>query len=70
MLRMYVMHHPKKWEEYLPIVEFAYNTGYQDSFRMNPIEALYGRSCNTPINWSALVDRVLSRYDMLKYMEQ
>jgi transposase InsO family protein len=24
MLRMHVLHHPKKWEEYLPLVEFAY----------------------------------------------
>jgi len=29
MLRMHVMHQPKKWEDYLPLVEFAYNNGYQ-----------------------------------------
>jgi hypothetical protein len=23
MLRMHVMHQPKKWEDYLPLVEFA-----------------------------------------------
>ena len=28
MLRMYVMHQQRKWEEYLPLVEFAYNNGY------------------------------------------
>jgi hypothetical protein len=28
MLRMHVMHQPKKWEEYLPFVEFAYNNNY------------------------------------------
>jgi hypothetical protein len=28
MLRMHVMHQPRKWEEYLPLVEFAYNNGY------------------------------------------
>ena len=28
MLRMYVMHQHRKWEEYLPLVEFAYNNGY------------------------------------------
>jgi hypothetical protein len=31
MMRMHVMHQPKKWEDYLPLVEFAYNNGYQES---------------------------------------
>jgi hypothetical protein len=43
MLRMYVMDKPSKWEVYLHLVEFAYNNGYQDSLRMSPFEALYGR---------------------------
>jgi len=25
---------------------------------MSPFEALYGRSCNAPISWSDLVDRL------------
>jgi hypothetical protein len=41
MLRMYAMHQPKKWEDYLPLVEFAYNNGYQESLKMSPFEALY-----------------------------
>ena len=28
MLRMYVMHQKRKWEEYIPLVDFAYNNGY------------------------------------------
>lgn len=28
MLRMHVMHQQRKWEEYLPLVEFAYKNGY------------------------------------------
>ena len=43
MLRMHVMHQPKKWEDYLPLVEFAYNNSYQESLKMSPFEALYGR---------------------------
>jgi hypothetical protein len=27
MLRIHVMHQPKKWEDYLPLVEFSYNNG-------------------------------------------
>lgn len=37
---------------------------------MNLFEALYGRSCNTVIKWSDLVNRVLIRMDMLVEMEQ
>jgi transposase InsO family protein len=48
MLRMHVMHQPKKWEDFLPLVEFTYNNGYQESLKMSPFEVLYGRLCNTP----------------------
>jgi hypothetical protein len=43
MLRMHVMHQPKKWEYFLPLVEFAYNNGYQESLKMSPFKVLYGR---------------------------
>jgi hypothetical protein len=43
MLRMHVMHHPKKWEYYLPLIDFSYNNGYQESLKMSPFEALYDR---------------------------
>ena len=66
---MYVMHQQRKWEEYLPLVKFAYN-GYQESLRMSPFEALYGWSCNTPISSSDLVSKVLIGPNMLEDMEQ
>jgi hypothetical protein len=43
MLRMYVMDNPSKWDDYLHLVEFSYNNGYQDSMKMSPFEYLYGR---------------------------
>jgi len=43
MLRMHVMHHSNKWEDYLSLVEFDYNNDYQESLKMIPFEALYGR---------------------------
>jgi hypothetical protein len=43
MLRMYLMDKPSKWEDYLHLVEFAYNNGYQASLKMSPFESLYGR---------------------------
>ena len=70
MLRMHVMHQPKKWEDYLPLVEFVYNNGYQESLRMSPFEVHYGRHCNTPVNWSNPINRISFGPDMLKEMEQ
>jgi hypothetical protein len=70
MLRMHVMHQPRKWEDYLPLVEFAYNNGYQASLKMSPFEVLYGRQCNTPVSWSNPVNRISIGPDMLKEMEQ
>jgi hypothetical protein len=69
MLRMHVMHYPKKWEDYLPLVEFSYKNGYQESLNMIPFEALYGTQCNIPINWSNPVDRITIEPDMPKEIE-
>ena len=46
---MYVMGKPTRWEDYLHLVEFAYNNGQQASLGMSPYEALYGRRCRTPV---------------------
>jgi hypothetical protein len=66
MLRMHVMHQPKKWEDYLPLVEFAYNNGYQKSLKMSPFKVLYGRPCNTLVSWSNPVNRFSIGLDILK----
>ena len=50
MLRMNVRDHPKKWEDYLHLVEFAYNNYYQDSVKLSPFKILYGTKCNTLIS--------------------
>ncbi|RVW37589.1 Transposon Ty3-I Gag-Pol polyprotein [Vitis vinifera] len=34
------------WDDYLPLVEFAYNNSFQASIGMTPFEALYGRRCD------------------------
>ena len=69
MLRMYVMDKPSKWEDYLHLVEFAYNNNFQFSAGMSPFEILYGCKCNTPISWSGQVDRLILQLDLLKDME-
>jgi hypothetical protein len=70
MLRMYVMDKPSKWEDYLHLVEFSYNNGYQASLKMSPFEALYGRKCNTPISWDNPADRAVVGPELLKEMEE
>ena len=59
MLRMYVMDKPTKWEDYLHLLEFAYNNGQQASLGMSSYEYLYGRRCRTPMNWDNLVNRIV-----------
>jgi hypothetical protein len=41
-----------KWDKHLPLAEFSYNNSYQESIKMSPFEALYGRPCRTPLSWS------------------
>ena len=50
-LWMYVRDHPKKWEDYMHLVEFAYKNHYHASAKLSHFEILYGRKYNTPISW-------------------
>ena len=45
-----MMHQQRKWEEYLPLVEFSYNNRYHESLRMSLFKALYDHICNTHIS--------------------
>jgi hypothetical protein len=69
ILRMYVMDKPSRWEDYLHLVEFAYNNGYHTSLKMSPFKALYGRKCNTLVSWDNPADRAVVGPEMLKEME-
>jgi hypothetical protein len=50
MLRIHVMDQPSKWEDYLHLVEFDYNNGYQASLKMSLCYTLYGKKCNMPVS--------------------
>ena len=63
------MDKPSRWEDYLHLVEFAYNNGYHASLKMSPFEALYGRKCNTSVTWDNLDDRTVVGPELLKEME-
>jgi hypothetical protein len=56
---MFEMDKPSKSEDYLHLVEFSYNNGYQDSLIMSPFEALYGSKFDTPVSWDNPTDRVV-----------
>jgi hypothetical protein len=70
MLRACVLEFPQKWDDCLPLAEFSYNNSYQESIKMAPFEALYGRQCRTPLNWSEPGARSFFRPDMVKETEE
>jgi len=51
MLRACALSSKVSWVKWLPLPEFSYNNSYQESIKMAPFEALYGRKCRTPLNW-------------------
>ncbi|WVZ76647.1 hypothetical protein U9M48_024603, partial [Paspalum notatum var. saurae] len=70
MLRECALTYSTKWDECLSLAEFAYNNRYQKSLGMVPFEALYGRRCRTPLNWSKLGERVTFSPDLVKLAEE
>lgn len=63
------MQQPTQWEEYLHLVEFAYNNGYHASLQMSPFEVLYGWKCRTSTSWGGPEDKLRLGPEMLKEME-
>ena len=70
MLRACVIHYDKNWDKYLPLAEFSYNNSYQASLKMAPFEALYGRRCRTPLNWSQAGERQVYGPDLVAEAEE
>ena len=50
ILRVYCSRESKKWIQYLPLVEYAYNSSYHSSIDMTPFKALYGQDYLSPLN--------------------
>jgi hypothetical protein len=66
MLRASILHFDKSWDKCLSLAEFSYNNSYQASLKMAPFDALYGRRCRTPLNWSEAGERELFGPDLVK----
>jgi hypothetical protein len=59
MLHTCVLNDGPKWDKHLPLADFSYNNSYQETIKMSPFEALYGRPCRTPLSWSESGERVI-----------
>jgi transposase InsO family protein len=70
LLRACVLQFDKSWDKCLALAEFSYNNSYQASLKMAPFEALYGRRCRTPLNWSQLGERVVYGPDLFTEVEE
>ena len=59
MLRTCILEWKGDWERQLPLVEFAYNNSFHASIGTAPFEALYGRTCRSPLCWEEVGDHQL-----------
>ena len=66
MLRAYVISFLEKLDKRLTLAEFSYNNSYQESIRMAPFEALYGKKCRTPLNQVEVGDHGYFGPDFIK----
>ncbi|XP_072072066.1 uncharacterized protein [Arachis hypogaea] len=65
MLKACVLDQPTSWDQYMPLVEFAYNNSYHVSIGMAPYEALYRRKCQSPLCWYEAREKSLIEPEML-----
>jgi hypothetical protein len=70
MLCAYVLTDGSKWDKHLPLDELSYNNSYQESIKMPPFKALYGRPCRTPLSWSESGERVIFGPDIVTEAEE
>ncbi|GJW11359.1 putative nucleotidyltransferase, ribonuclease H [Tanacetum coccineum] len=54
------------WDEYLCLVEFAYNNSWHASFKAAPFELLYGRKCRAPICWDEVGERLIEGPELIE----
>jgi hypothetical protein len=65
-----VLQYGNNWDKCLSLAEFSYNNSYQSSLKMTPFEALYGRRCRTPLNWSQAREREIFGPDLVLEAEE
>jgi hypothetical protein len=70
MLRSCALQDKSGWDKKLPYAEFSYNNSYQASLKMSLFQALYGRSCRTPLLWDQPGERQVFSPDVLLEVEE
>jgi hypothetical protein len=66
MLRACALEWTGNWDEYLCLVEFAYNNSWQASIKMAPFELLYGRKCRAPICWEEVGEKIIEGPELVQ----
>nr|GFD31903.1 putative nucleotidyltransferase, ribonuclease H [Tanacetum cinerariifolium] len=54
------------WDDYICLVEFAYNNSWHASIKCAPFKMLYGRKCCAPICWDQVRERVIEGPEMIE----
>ena len=66
MLRTCAIEWSGNWDDYLCLVEFAYNNSWHASIGMAPFEALYGRKCRAPTCWDEVGERIIEGPELVR----
>nr|GFC49099.1 retrotransposable element Tf2 [Tanacetum cinerariifolium] len=66
MLRSCALEWTRNWDDYICLVEFAYNNSWHASIKCAPFEMLYGRKCRAPICWDQVGERVIEGPKMIE----
>ncbi|GJS30598.1 retrotransposon protein, putative, ty3-gypsy subclass [Tanacetum coccineum] len=68
MLRSCALEWAGNWDDYICLVEFAYNNSWHASIKCAPFEMLYGRKCRAPICWDQVGERILEGPEMCEWI--
>nr|GFD09244.1 putative nucleotidyltransferase, ribonuclease H [Tanacetum cinerariifolium] len=66
MLRSCALEWTGNWDDYICLVEFAYNNSWHASIKCTPFEMLYGRKCRATICWDQIGERVIEGPEMIE----
>nr|GFC62732.1 putative nucleotidyltransferase, ribonuclease H [Tanacetum cinerariifolium] len=66
MLRSCALEWTGNSDDYICLVEFAYNNSWHASIKCTPFEMLYGRKCRAPICWDQVEERVIEGPEMIE----
>ena len=66
MLRACALEWTGNWDDYLCLVEFAYNNSWHASIRMAPYEMLYGRKCRAPVCWDQVGEKLIEGPEIIQ----